>query len=86
MDIPAAESSFLCTDTATFGRTWGQVVDGCDSSSHGTPAGTATIGDVTAFAVASTCKVGATSVVDSGAGERLVQGGGAGTAWRGLSG
>jgi hypothetical protein len=41
------------------------------SFSHGTPAGTATIGDVTAFAVASTCKVGATSVVDSGAGERL---------------
>jgi hypothetical protein len=83
---PAAESNFSCSDTATFGAHLVQVVDGCDSFSHGAPAGTAGIGDVTAFRGSLHCKVGATLVVDSGAGERLGQGGGAGTAWRGLSG
>jgi hypothetical protein len=37
---PAAESNFSCNDTVTFGAHLAQVVDGCDSFSHGAPAGT----------------------------------------------
>lgn len=37
---PAAESNFSCNDTVSFGAHLAQVVDGCDSFSHGAPAGT----------------------------------------------